>query len=278
MKGTRPSRSAQAVTAQRAVLTDIGVVDDPFARGMLTPSLRALARVASRSPRVRARSVTLAGFAARVLWLDAQVESAVDDGIDQVAVIGAGYDSRAWRLRRDGVRFFEVDHPTTQRDKMRRAPESGSGPTFVVADLTEQSAATGLREHGLDAARPTVFVAEGVAMYLDEDGVRRLCGGLAGSAAPGSRLALNFAPPRGRRIAETRRYRLLQRVARAGSGEPLRLRVDAAQATELVEGSGWRVDEVTSYRDAAHGLVPPDSGLRVQAVSEQWTLVAAVRP
>jgi methyltransferase (TIGR00027 family) len=278
MKGTRPSRSAQAVTAQRAVLTDIGIVDDPFARGMLTPSIAVLARIAERAPRrVRGRWVTMAAFAARVRWFDAQVEGALEAGIDQAAVIGAGYDSRAWRLSRDGVRFFEVDHPATQRDKIRRAPENGSGPTFVPADLTERSAGAALAEHGLDGSRPALFVVEGVTMYLAEVAVRRLLEDLAGSTAPGGRLAANFAPPRGPASTENRRYRLIQRVARAGSGEPLRLRVYAPQATDLVESSGWQADQVTSYRNAAHDLVPPDSGLPVEAVSDHWTLLAATQ-
>jgi O-methyltransferase involved in polyketide biosynthesis len=68
-----------------------------------------------------------------VLWYDAQVTRAVDDGVEQVAVIGAGYDSRARRLARDGVRFYELDHPGTQSDKMRRAP--AGGPTYVACDL-----------------------------------------------------------------------------------------------------------------------------------------------
>ncbi len=92
------------MVAERAVLADMGVLADPFARGMLTPSMAATFWVVRRWPyRVRARSVTLAGLAARVLWFDEQVAKALDAGIGQIAVIGAGYDSRAWRFRRDGV-------------------------------------------------------------------------------------------------------------------------------------------------------------------------------
>jgi methyltransferase (TIGR00027 family) len=130
MSGMQRSRTAQGVAAERAVLTDMGVLDDHFARGMLTPGWAAFAVVVRRTPeRVRPWSVTRAGLAARVLWFDAQVASALDAGVEQVVVIGAGYDSRAWRFRGNGTRFFEVDHPTTQHDKMRRAP--GPGPTYV---------------------------------------------------------------------------------------------------------------------------------------------------
>jgi methyltransferase (TIGR00027 family) len=264
------------VVAQRAVLTDMGVIADPFARGMLTPSMAAIVRIVRHWPdRVRARSVTLAGFAARVLWFDAQVAKALDAGIKQVAVIGAGYDSRAWRFRRDDVQFFELDHRATQQDKARRAP--GPGPTYVEADLTTQSAAEALLEHGIDSSRPALFVIEGVTVYLDEEVVRHQLGELARSSAVGSRLAVNFHPPRDTGTSQHHRQWRLQRLARAGSGETLRLLVDRPQAAELVEASGWDVDEATSLRDAAHALVPQESGLPLDAVNEHGALVAGVR-
>jgi hypothetical protein len=115
------------VLAERTLLADMGVLSDPFARAMLSPSWTAFVAIVSHWPyRVRPWSVARAGLAARVLWHDAQVAKALDAGIRQVAVIGAGYDSRAWRFRRDGVRFFELDHGTTQQDKVRRAPGPGT--------------------------------------------------------------------------------------------------------------------------------------------------------
>jgi hypothetical protein len=59
VRGTKPSRTAQGVTAHRAVLTDLGVLDDSCARAMLTPTMAAMSRVARRLPRrVHARSLT----------------------------------------------------------------------------------------------------------------------------------------------------------------------------------------------------------------------------
>lgn len=276
MSEAKRSRTAQGVAVQRAVLADMGVLPDPLARGMLTPSMAAIYRFVGHWPYgVRARSLTLAGFAARVLWFDGQVTEALDAGIRQVAVVGAGYDSRAWRLRRDGVQFFELDHPATQRDKARRAP--GPGPTYADADLTTESAAEALVAHGLDASRPALFVVEGVTMYLTEEVARYQLGELAGSSSAGSRLAVDFYPPRATGTQRDRRQLRLQRLARIGSGETLRLAVDLHQAAALVETSGWDVCEGTSLRDAARALVPGESGLPVEAVNEQKALVSARR-
>jgi methyltransferase (TIGR00027 family) len=263
------------VAAERALLTDMGVLDDPLAPAMLTGSMAAIVKVVTYLPtRLAARSVTLAGLAARVLWFDAQVVGALDSHISQIAVIGAGYDSRAWRLRRPGVQFFEVDHAATQEDKVRRAP--GPGPIYVGADLTTDRAPEALIAHGLDPARPTLFVLEGVTMYLDEDVVRLRLAELRTLSAPGSRLAVDFSPPPAEGTARNHRQDRLQRLARSGSGETFRCAVAGPQAVALVAVTGWDVHEATSLRQAARSLVPAASGLPVDAVNEHKTLVSGV--
>ena len=274
--GAKRSRSARGVAAERALLTSMVVLDDPFARGMLTPSMGAILWVVEHGPhRVRTRSVTLAGLGARVRWFDTQVAKALHAGITQVAVIGAGYDSRAWRLRSGGVQFYELDHAATQQDKMRRAPHPG--PAYVESDLTTEDAAKSLLDNGFDAARPALFVVEGVTMYLGEEDVRRQLQLLGRTGSIESRLAVDFLPPSNVGTSQDHRQLRLQRLARRGSGESFRLALDRPQAVELVQESGWEVDEVMSMRDAARRLVPRESGLPIDAVSEHKTLVAAVR-
>jgi methyltransferase (TIGR00027 family) len=276
MNGAKRSRTAQGVAAERAALAGMGVLDDPFSRGMLTPSMRAVLWAVEHGPhRVRTRSVTLAGLAARVLWFDAQVAGALAAGIKQVAVLGAGYDSRAWRFRRGGVQFFELDHVATQQDKRRRAPRPG--PVYVESDLTTDDAAKSLLDHGLDPSQPTFFVIEGVTMYLGAEDVSRQLVRLAKMSAVGSRIALDFYPPADVGTSQDHRQLRLQRLARTRSGESFRLALDRPQAVELVRASGWEVAEATSMRDAARTLVTRDSGLPVDAVNEHKTLVAAAQ-
>jgi methyltransferase (TIGR00027 family) len=263
--------------AERALLTEMGVLSDPVARTMVSSPWTAFIWLVQHWPASRKPwSVTRAGLAARVLWHDAQLRSALDAGIGQIAVIGAGYDSRAWRFANDGVQFYELDHGTTQRDKMRRAP--AEGPEYVEADLWTRGAAEALLDRGLDGARPALFILEGLTMYLSENVVRRQLGDLAGSSASGSRISLDFSPPPDAGTSRDRRQLSYQRLARTGSGEDLRLVVDRAQAAAIVEGSGWVVTEATSARDAARELVGRESGLPVDAVNEHKSLIAGVRP
>ncbi|OWY59945.1 hypothetical protein B7486_71845, partial [cyanobacterium TDX16] len=193
--GAKPSRTAQGVAAERVVLDAMGVIDDPYARQMLGPSMRAIAWAVERGPAsVRTRSLTLAGLAARVRWFDAKVGDALDTGIDQVVVVGAGFDSRAWRCARDGVQFYELDHAGTQAEKIRRAP--AGGPTFVEADLTEHSPVEPLAQARLDWSRACLFILEGLTMYLPEQVVRDRLSELAEASVTGSRLLIDFLPAR----------------------------------------------------------------------------------
>jgi len=274
MDGAKRSRTAQGVAAERALLASKGVVDDPFAQEMLTPSMAAVVWVVNHGPhRIWTRSVTLAGLAARVRWFDSQVISAVNDGIRQVAVIGAGYDSRPWRIPGDGIQFFELDHPATQQDKARRAPQPS--PVYVESDLTTEDAARSLLDCGFDPSLPAVFVLEGLTMYLSEDVVRRQLQLLGKMSAIGSRLAVDFYPPRDAGTAQHHRQMRVQQLARSGSGESFRLALDRPQAVSLVQASGWSIDEVMSLRAAAIALVPSDVGLPTDAVNEHKTLIAA---
>jgi methyltransferase (TIGR00027 family) len=219
--------------------------------------------------------VARAGLAARVLWYDAQVSDAIEDGIDQIAILGAGYDSRARRLSSDAVRFFELDHPATQHDKIRRAP--AGGPTYVECDLWTENAAEALHSQGFDPTRPTLFVLEGLTMYLSEDVLRRQLGDLARSSGTGSRLATDFYPPPDAGTSRDSRQMRYLRMARAGSGESLNLLVKGTDAATLIEAAGWQVLELTSLRDAAQALVRSDVSLPVNAINMHKTLVATRR-
>lgn len=114
-------------------------------------------------------------------------------------------------------------------------------------------------------------------MYLGEEVVRRQLGALAGMSAIGSRLAVDFYPPDTVGTSQDHRQFRLQRLARRGSGESFRLALDRPQAVELVEESGWSVDQAMSLREAARTLVPRGGGLPVDAVNEHKTLVAGSR-
>src|SRR5262249_11038167 len=105
----------------------------------------------------------------RTAFFDRVVVSAVDRGVTQVVTGGAGYDGRAFRYARPGVRWFEVDHPATQADKRARIARLGLATpliSFIPADFSADPVAEPLLAAGLGAARPALFPFEGVAGYF----------------------------------------------------------------------------------------------------------------
>ena len=119
-----------------------------------------------------------------------------EHGASQLVVLGAGLDSRAWRMAElAGTTVFEVDHPASQRDKLRRL--GGLHPLAarvvpVAVDLTTEPLGPALEAAGFDRAAVTTWVCEGVVPYLPAEAVRSTVGQLARLSAPGGRLVVNY--------------------------------------------------------------------------------------
>lgn len=143
----------------------------------------------------RARGIW-GGVLCRKRYADDKVTEAIDEGIGQVVVLGAGLDTRAYRLIAPaGVPAFEVDLPANIAYKRQRLVAIYGGLPERVAlvpidfetdDLTAALAACGFR-----IEKRAMFVWEAVTQYLTEDGVRRTLASLS-KAVTGSRLIFTY--------------------------------------------------------------------------------------
>ena len=177
---------------------------------------------------------------ARTSFFDRTVVSALDRGVRQVVVGAAGYDGRAFRYTKPGVRWFEVDHPATQRDKLGRLKRLGitaSHVRFVEADFTRDPVADRLRAAGLDPKAPGLFLLEGVAVYLEPAVLEDVLGQFRQVAAPGSRLAISVSLSRPPGDAGRARFQ----ATVAALGEPTRSAFEAGQAQALLARTGWQL-------------------------------------
>jgi methyltransferase (TIGR00027 family) len=112
----------------------------------------------------------------------------------QIVMLGAGLDSRAFRLGLHGARtVFEIDRPAVLDFKQDVLDRVGAQPTCrrvpVAADLAREDLATALGKAGFDSEAPALWVAEGLFMYLSADEADRLLDDMRSLSAPGSRLA-----------------------------------------------------------------------------------------
>ncbi|MHB1447167.1 MAG: class I SAM-dependent methyltransferase [Acidimicrobiales bacterium] len=228
------------VALARAHLTRKGLLQDPHARGMLPPPWTGIeAALALPGLSRLGQNQSFAYLGARTLFYDELVNGALDDGIRQVVILGAGYDSRGWRLARPGVAFFEVDLAGTQDRKRSSSPEGG--PRFIPLDVAEEALGDRLVEAGFESEEASVFTLEGLTMYLPPEAVERLLRRLADLGGTNSRLGANFGI--GFERFGTSRGRLAARAVAAG-GEQFRFRLDPRDAPGFLAGTGWTIQQL----------------------------------
>ena len=189
---------------------------------------------------------------ARTAFFDRVVVSAIDRGVSQVVIGGAGYDGRAFRYAKPGVQWFEVDHPATQADKRERIARLGLATPqvrFIPADFTADPVAGPLLAAGLDPARPALVLFEGVAVYLERPDNERVLGEFREVTQAGSLLAISISV--GGATAQERAS-FQQRVAEIG--EPARMTLTFGQAEGLLLAAGWKIRE-PSDRQRSAGLL-----------------------
>ena len=144
----------------------------------------------------RGRSPMAERLERRTQWFDEVTLRCIEEGMSQVVIVAAGYDCRALRFRTPGVRFIELDHPATQADKQRILHEMDvdvAGVAYAAADFTVDDVGAALAAAGHKAGQATLFLVEGLLIYLPEDVIVSLLSALRARAAPESRLAVSIS-------------------------------------------------------------------------------------
>jgi methyltransferase (TIGR00027 family) len=131
----------------------------------------------------------------RTRYIDDAVVEALSDGMEQLVLLGAGYDTRPYRLPGlERVRIFEVDLPHVQADKMRelrRHRRSTERVTFIPIDFDKQPLQAALAGTAFDSSKRSVIVWEGVTQYISEEAARRTLA-FVGAQAPATVLVFTY--------------------------------------------------------------------------------------
>jgi methyltransferase (TIGR00027 family) len=169
----RPSRTAQHNALFRALeqAQPVPLFADPFARRFLRGRYRLYGAL---PPRTLARFIDRrwpgprAAVCVRTRYIDDRVLEAQAAGLDQLVILGAGFDARAHRLPGlERVRVFEVDHPSTQATKRAVVGTPPAHVRYVPADLAREPLDRVLETAGVARGARTLVVWEGVTNYLD---------------------------------------------------------------------------------------------------------------
>lgn len=227
MKKNRPSQTAVRIAMCRAressKPSSIRICNDPYAKEFLPWQYHVVARIPFLIQYLRKKGEQkspgiLEAVVARVRYMDDYLLKCIENGIDQLVILGAGYDTRAYRIEalKDNVRIFEVDHPATQAVKKKKIKKIfGALPehvTFVPVHFNSQSLKESLLGKGYDPGLKTVFIWEGVTMYLTEAAVDTTLDFVKKNSGPDSSIVFDYipasvvsgphAPKEGRRLKE----------------------------------------------------------------------------
>lgn len=262
---------------------DRRLVDDDLAELFLPIPMRLLVAT-TRWPAVRRALIRTSERTGRGLWanlacrkrfIDEKLDE-VRDQIDAVVVLGAGLDTRAYRLNRQTRKlFFEVDLPVNIARKAKTVRrvlgELPLSVRLVALNFERDDLLTALAEHGYLPDYRVFFVWEGVTQYLTEDAVRTTLKGLR-PTAPGSRLVFTYV--RRDFIDGTDRYgtRTLYRSVRGR--KPLwHFGLEPEEVAPFLAEYGWRLREQLGPDELMQRYVAP-TGRKLNTSQVEWSAYA----
>ncbi|MGW4768448.1 SAM-dependent methyltransferase [Nocardia sp. NPDC004278] len=250
--------------------------DDPFARLFVDAARRAYDDVDGGAERwVRLEEIAETFFEGRtvgVRLVDDRVAEAIEQGIRQIVLIGAGLDTRAFRMPLPAdVRVFEIDLPELFAFKEPVLAAAQAVPrcerAVLATDLREDWAKL-LGEYGFRPELPTHWVDEGVLGYLTHEYALHVVTTLTELSAPGSRFGVSrFAVDE-----NARPYTELKRLVRGDDGVDRPRTGLGADARTWLDEHGWRTefhswDDMVAAFDRPVALHDPEIGV-VVAVRE----------
>jgi methyltransferase (TIGR00027 family) len=228
MEEGRPSTTARIAAMIRAahLLWDDAptILQDPLGLGLSGVESPGALQATLRT--IRAESYNYAGVLVRQRYAEDALATAMQRGVGQYVILGAGLDAFAYR-RPDLatlLRVYEVDHPATQQWKRARLRELAvplpSNLTCIPLDFEQHTLADGLHAGGHRPALPTFVSWLGVTHYLTEEAVITTLRSVA-SLAPRSEIVLQYFLPEALFDDENRRLLALWKARRASVGEPV---------------------------------------------------------
>ncbi|HEX3463619.1 MAG TPA: class I SAM-dependent methyltransferase [Candidatus Elarobacter sp.] len=241
---SEPSRTAIATLAQRALHQTVDAeqaYEDAVAVRLFAGV--ALARAAERFAVAGETSKTLREHVVRrTVFAEERLHRAVlERGVAQYVVLGAGYDTFAYRQPEwaSGLHIVEVDQPATQREKREALALGGvtipPNLGFAAVDFERTSLRDALAAAGLDLGAPVFFSWLGVTMYLTRAAVEQTLATVAGFAS-GTEIAFTFT-----RLGRSP----VMAEAAAAAGEPWLTGFDDDELRALLESCGFGDIEIT---------------------------------
>ncbi len=255
MKAETASRSAGIIAAHRAIESskDLNerICHDPFAHRFLPPGFTVIGE--SEIPEKIALKIFMdlvpgfhEFFLARTRYIDDYLQCFLSNDLEQLVILGAGYDSRAYRFDalKNGIKIFEIDHPATQTIKKEKLLEIfktlPDHVTFVPVDLRKDELGFSLYENGYDHRLKTLFIWEGVTMYIDQQAVDEMLVFISKNSGKGSAVIFDYTYPDVINGSNERKEAKEWLKKASQSDEPLHFGISDNDVQELLVENGFQ--------------------------------------
>ena len=220
---------------------------------------------------------------ARTKYVDSAFEKALAEGFDQILLFGAGFDTRALRFHTEAqnTRIFELDAPVTQQAKIQQYRKRNlsiqSNVVFIAIDFDKESL-----PHKLDMAEfkkdvRTLFILEGLLMYLDPESVQSTFQTIQEYAGIGSRVVFDYIQASVLRHENTLygESGLAKTVSKAG--EQWRFGIEPDEIAAFTAAYGLVVSDHKCAQELEATYFQDEDGRLVGRINGTHCIVTAVR-
>ncbi|WP_143872114.1 class I SAM-dependent methyltransferase [Catenovulum sediminis] len=232
--------------------------------------------LASFAEKILMPGITL-HYVLRKRYIEEVVREALTDGVTQVVNLGAGFDCLAWRLHKEysEVNFIEIDHPATNAEKEKALfdtqPENLS---LLAIDFSQTDTKGALSQFDrFDPSRPTIYICEGVLMYLKKQDVDLLFKNLKELTGTSTRIVFSALEPMSSANNNTG---LLLRIYLKLVSEPLNWTISSTDISEFLDKQAFKLLEIAdtpllaekSLKGIKHGTLHKGEYLVLARVKE----------
>lgn len=250
MANKKPSPSAAGVAMLRAVETEkpeaVRICYDSYAGAMIPGGIsNSLSKLVITSGLYEKMAPGAVAFVAvRERFIDDFLKASLSEGLDQVVILGAGYDTRPYRIAGiEKTHVFEIDAPATQEVKLKRLkkifdPLPGH-VTFIPMDFNAQPLGERLKSGGYNEQGKTLFIWQGVTYFLTSEGVDSTLAFITNHSGPGSAVIFDYFY--NETLHDTRRIdvKMMKRSAKL-TGEAYLFGIDQGQVETFLSQRGFR--------------------------------------
>lgn len=249
MEKKQPSGTAAGVAFLRAIEAQKPdaerVCYDPYARTLIPGGISyTLSKLVVDSGLYDRMSPGAVSFVVgRERYIDDFLKTRLTEGLDQIVILGAGFDTRAYRIAgMEKTRVFEIDQAATQEVKLTRLKKVidplPANVTFLPVDFNTQSLGERLQSAGYNEQGKTLFIWQGVTYFLTAEGVDSTLDFIANHAGPGSAVIFDYFYNEVLRDPRRNDVKMMRRAARM-TGEEYLFGIDEGQIEPFLTQRGF---------------------------------------